>query len=89
MGCNFSIDFPQSAEALVAGAESAIVSAGGKFEGTASEGMFSLSTPLGKVKGAYNISSHTMHVIVHDKPMLVGCNRIENEVRKYLVRQEV
>jgi hypothetical protein len=84
MGCSFSINFTQPAEMLVAAAEKALTEAGGKFDGTETNGAFSLFTPLGNVRGSYMISEGTIRVVVHEKPMLVGCNRIENIMRKYL-----
>jgi hypothetical protein len=84
MGCNFSISFNRNPNEIVKEAERALVEAGGKFEGTDSEGTFSLFTPLGNVRGSYQIADNTIQVVVNDKPMLVGCNRIENVLRKYL-----
>ena len=87
MGCSFSIDFPQSAQQLVEMAESSVVSAGGKFEGNEKEGEFCLYTPMGKVKGYYEIENNSININIKEKPMLVGCNRIENELRRYLTKQ--
>jgi hypothetical protein len=89
MGCNFHIDFPQSASELLSTAEGAMAKAGGKFEGNEKKGLFSLSTPFGKIKGTYLIENSTIYITVREKPMLVGCNRIENELRNHLIKQAV
>jgi hypothetical protein len=87
MGCSFSIDFPNTAQQLVEMAESSVVSAGGKFEGNEKEGEFCIHTPMGKVKGYYQIDNNSIIINIKEKPMLVGCNRIENELRRYLIKQ--
>jgi hypothetical protein len=89
MGCNFNIDFPQSASQLLSSAEGAMAKAGGKLEGNEKNGIFRLSTPFGKIKGTYLIENSTIYITVSEKPMLVGCNRIENELRNHLINQAV
>ena len=87
MACNFSIEFSQSAAAVVAKAESAITRAGGRFTGNAESGNFSLSAGIGSIRGAYTIQNNTMNIRIENKPVFISCSRIENEVRKYLTEQ--
>ena len=87
MSCNFSIEFAQAAETLVKKIESAIIRAGGKFEGDAISGGFSISPGIGSIRGEYTIHKNTMNIRIEDKPIFITCNRIENEVRKYLTEE--
>ena len=82
--CNFDIEFTQSAGEVRRLAESAIVSAGGEFSGDEGSGRFRLSTGIGSIKGNYTINGTVLSVSISDKPMFVGCGRIESEIRKYL-----
>lgn len=82
--CNFSIAFDGDAEQLIAKARKEILLAGGTFSGDATSGKFSLGTPLGTVKGDYTIKEQIFAIEVTDKPMMVGCSRIENELRRYM-----
>ncbi len=83
--CNFSIEFSDGADALVSKAGSAIGQAGGSFDGDSSQGTFHLNTGIGSVRGNYTIQDSTIHIQIDQKPMLVSCNRIEEELRKRLV----
>jgi hypothetical protein len=82
--CSISIDFSSPADQLVAQAQSAITGAGGQFSGNMQNGSFSISTPLGSVKGLYRIATQQINIDITDKPMFVSCDRIESELRKYL-----
>ncbi len=84
MACNFSIDFTGSAEPLIAKASSAISGAGGHFTGDANGGNFHISTPIGKVSGSFSVVGQTIAFSITDKPFLLGCGRIEEELRKYV-----
>jgi hypothetical protein len=83
--CNFSINFSSSAEALIQQASAAITNAGGNFNGDTNGGDFSISTPVGKVAGAYTVSQQTIDFRITDKPFLLSCGRIEDELRKYIM----
>ncbi|WP_207425035.1 hypothetical protein [Pedobacter sp. SYSU D00535] len=82
--CNFTIPFQGSAESLVAKAQTAIAQAGGTFNGSSSAGSFAISTPLGKVSGAYMVEGQGFNISIEDKPFLVGCGKIESTLREYL-----
>ena len=82
--CNFSIDFPGSADSLVQKAQSAIVNAGGKFNGDNASGGFIIPTPLGEVSGMYGVENQSFHISIEDKPFFLSCNKIESTLRDYL-----
>lgn len=82
--CNFSIDFSESAEALITKAKNAIAAIGGDFEGNTESGSLSISTPLGTVKGTYRIDNNAAHFSIHEKPMFLSCGMIEDQLRKHL-----
>ncbi|HEY0667139.1 MAG TPA: hypothetical protein VGD22_03120 [Sphingobacteriaceae bacterium] len=83
--CDFSIDFTGASESLINKANDAIINAGGIFNGNAESGYFSISTPIGKIEGGYQVSGQTIAFTITDKPFLLGCGRIEDELRKYVV----
>lgn len=80
--CNILIDFQGSPEELVRSAETAIAGAGGSFSGTQADGKFAINSPLGKVSGNYVVEGQTFNITITDKPFLVSCSRIEDELRK-------
>ncbi len=82
--CQFSIEFSGAAEELLQKAKDGITRARGNFEGGAGEGSFKVPTPLGDIKGAYTIEGSVISITVADKPMLLGCGRIESELRKFM-----
>jgi hypothetical protein len=82
--CNISIDFSGNAEALIISAESAISRAGGSFTENNSNGKFAINTPLGKVSGTFVVEGQSFNISITDKPFLVSCNRIEEELRKHI-----
>jgi len=82
--CNFSISFTGSAEDLITKAKTAVNNAGGNFNGDASQGEFSISTPAGKISGNYTVSRQDFSVAISEKPFFVSCGMIEAQLRKYL-----
>jgi len=82
--CNFSIEFNQAADNLIANAESAISKAGGEFNGTNGNGNFQLQTPLGKINGSYIIQDKVINIQIDSKPLIISCTRIQEELKKYL-----
>jgi hypothetical protein len=83
--CKISIPFSGSAQDLINHAASGIRSAGGEFTGDVFAGDFSMNTPIGSVKGSYNISGEQINIEIAQKPMLVSCQRIEEELRKRIL----
>lgn len=86
MSCTFTINHSGNKLALVDNLRAAILQVNGTFEGDESEGVFRGQTPLGGFSGRYNVSGDDITVVIDDKPFLVGCSRIEKEIRQYLER---
>ena len=82
--CNIAIDFNGESEELIRSAEQAISGAGGSFSGNNSEGKFAINSPLGKVSGTYTVIGQTFNISIVDKPFLVSCSKIEDELRKQI-----
>lgn len=81
--CSFSIPLPGNAEEIFAKAQTAIIGAGGKFTGDVGEGEFSPSTFIDVKEGSYSMNGSTMNVLITDKPMVLSCSKIEEELSKY------
>lgn len=84
--CDFTIAFQESAEDLILKVRETLVKAGGTMDGGVKSGNFSLSTPLGTIKGTYLVDGEYFRVIVDDKPMLLPCKTIEAELTKHVQR---
>ncbi|HXI00968.1 MAG TPA: hypothetical protein VNI52_11930 [Sphingobacteriaceae bacterium] len=82
--CDFSIDFTGASDTLIEKASTAIGNAGGIFNGNTDGGNFSISTPIGKIAGEYNVLGQVINFAITDKPFLLSCSRIEEELRKYI-----
>ncbi|MBC7745569.1 MAG: hypothetical protein H7096_10740 [Flavobacterium sp.] len=82
--CGFSIEVTGSPEILIEKASLAIAQAGGIFKGREKGGNFSFSTPIGNISGDFFITGQVATFNITNKPFLLGCGRIENELRKYI-----
>ncbi|MHB1178252.1 MAG: hypothetical protein ACYCZO_07980 [Daejeonella sp.] len=82
--CNITIDFNGNGEELIRSAEQAISGAGGSFSASNSEGQFAINSPLGKVSGTFVVQGQSFNISITDKPFLVSCDRIEEELRKQI-----
>jgi len=82
--CNITIDFSGNGEELIKSAEQAISGAGGSFSADNSEGKFAINSPLGKVSGTFVVQGQSFNISITDKPFLVSCDRIEQELRKQI-----
>ena len=82
--CNFSIAFTENATDLVNKANKGIANAGGKFNGDNTKGNFTIETPLGEIIGSYTVQNQTFNIDISKKPFFVSCNKIENELRKFM-----
>ena len=82
--CNILIDFTGNADELISSANAAISAAGGSFSGNNSTGQFAINSPLGKVSGTFVVEGQSFNISITDKPFLVSCTRIEDELRKHL-----
>lgn len=81
--CSFSIDFRESAPAMIEKAGNAIRGMGGTFSGDEATGEFSISV-IGTLKGSYRIEGSTLHMSIHKRPAMLSCGRIEKELRRYI-----
>ena len=84
MSCKFSINYPRPKEDLVDKLRTAILSTSGFFEGDTTNGTFKGNTPLGGFSGNYTIREHIINVTIEDKPWLISCQRIEDEINNYI-----
>jgi hypothetical protein len=84
--CRFEFDFNVSSETLVSRIRAHVHKAGGSFLGSASDGTFNLSTPVGDFKGYYQISGGTILLEITDKPLFVPCSAIEAKLHDYVNR---
>jgi len=82
--CNISIDFIGQPDELIRTAEQAISGSGGSFTGNNADGNFAINSPLGKVSGTYSVLGQSFNIVIVDKPFLVSCSRIEDELRKQI-----
>ena len=89
MSCKFSISYPERKEELVEKLRTAIIQVNGSFNGDVNSGAFQGNTPLGGFSGRYVVEGDDIHVEVDEKPFLIGCSRIEKEIREYLSRGNV
>lgn len=81
--CSFSIPLNIPAGQVAQKARTAIMNAGGSFNGDAASGNFDVSTPLGAIRGSYVIQEPTMYVTISSKPFLVSCSLIEKQLHGY------
>lgn len=84
MSCKFTIRYSKPKETLVNQLRDAISKVNGQFAGDTSAGSFKGQTPIGGFSGSYKVEGDDIHVNIDDKPFLVGCSRIEKEIRNYL-----
>lgn len=82
--CNFSFEFSENSQSLVAKAKDTINQVGGEFEGSETAGSFNLPTPVGTVKGSYTISGSNIMIDISNKPLLIGCGKVEEKLKEYL-----
>jgi hypothetical protein len=83
--CNFTIPFEDNVESMIQKAQSAILKVeNATFNGDTKNGLFSLPTPLGEIKGSYVIETKLAHFSIEEKPFLVSCSLIESKLTGYL-----
>lgn len=80
----FQVKLTVPPEVLVAAARRAIEEAGGKFEGNAQKGSFSVPTPFGTVAGIYRIADAYVYITIQQRPFLLPCYLIEELVRRWM-----
>lgn len=82
--CRFNISFSEDPENLVRRAKQALERAGGSFNGNPVEGDFQAKTPIGFIKGSYQIEGQELSLSITKKPLLLSCKRIEKELSSAL-----
>lgn len=83
--CTFSFPFNDTAQVLIERAKTAILkNEQASFEGNETNGNFSLPTPLGKVKGSYEIKNNVAVFEISEKPFFVNCNLIESKLKEFI-----
>lgn len=82
--CSFKFEFKGTGESLVATIRSHVIRAGGELTGSATEGAFTLPTPVGTFRGTYAISGQTIFLEVLEKPFFVPCGTIEARLATYV-----
>ena len=86
--CDMNIDFDGLASDLIGKAKTAIIGAEGTFEGDDTAGNFSIPVLGSDIVGNYTISGNTFAIAITDKPMLISCRRIEDELREYIDQEK-
>lgn len=81
--CNFSIDFPGSAEEIFNKARAAVERQGGTFSGDAVQGSFSIQV-FGTITGSYQVIGQQLNIAIEDKPMMIPCAAIENALKSQI-----
>jgi len=82
-----SIPVGVAAATAVKAAKTAIQEVGGTVAGDDSAGDFSVSSPLGDVKGNYAVATGTLTVTITDKPMFAPASMIEAKIREFFQTQ--
>lgn len=82
--CNFSIGFTDPIEQLIEKARNGIANAGGTFKGGSESGSYAIPTALGSINGTYTVQDGSITFVINEKPGLIGCGKIEKELKRYL-----
>lgn len=82
--CEINIDFNGQASEQIEKARTAILEANGEFEGNDQSGSFSIPVLGSDIVGNYTITGSTFSIDITDKPLLISCRKIEEELREYL-----
>lgn len=78
--CQFNISFSGQADSLITRAKQEIERSGGSLDGNAMHGQFQAKSPIGSIRGCYNIEGQQISLSITKKPMLISCSRIEREL---------
>jgi hypothetical protein len=88
MAASFNINFPGSPNEFVVNANKAIQTQGGIFSGDQKAGTFSIKTPIGSVKGGYQVlnaldTETKVAITITQKPLLVPMSKIQQVIQGY------
>jgi hypothetical protein len=81
--CNFVINFTGTSESVFGRAKAAVEKQGGNFNGTSSEGKFSINV-FGAISGTYRVEGQQLHISIEEKPMMIPCGAIENVLKSQI-----
>lgn len=82
--CLFSIPFSGSADSLMQRAKQGIEGTGGFFAGDSAQGSFQAKTPMGSIKGSYQILGQEISLAITKKPFLLSCSTIQKELTEVM-----
>ncbi len=82
--CQFTIAHSATPEALFARAQKAIGGMGGTVMGSPAAGEFRLSVFGAAIVGTYAATETAIHIEITEKPFLVGCGIIQQQLEKAL-----
>ncbi len=82
--CQFAIAHTTTPEALFARAQQAIGGMGGTVTGSAAAGSFRLSVFGASIVGNYATTDSAIEIEITEKPFLVGCGVIQQQLEKAL-----
>lgn len=82
--CTFNIPISGQVGDIVNKAKEAIQKTGGIFEGDITAGKFAVPVMVGKIVGKYSVDAGLFKVEIIEKPFLVPCDMIEDQLKEYL-----
>lgn len=82
--CQFAIAHTLTPDAIYARAQKAIGGMGGTLTGTPAAGSFRLSVFGAAIVGNYTTTESAIEIEITDKPFMVGCGMIQQQLEKAL-----
>ena len=80
--CNFSIPFNGTQDEFFDRMKAKIEQGGGAISGNTAKADFSISTPIGSIKGFFGLTNGQCNIEVTQKPMLLSCSGIKDFIEK-------
>ena len=78
-----SIHSKKESSILIGEIKTAIIDAGGSFNGSNEKGAFSGKTILGQIKGEYSVAEQNITIRIIKKPYLVPMSKITTEIQSF------
>lgn len=82
--CRFEFAISGDSQRVVDQVRSHVGQAGGRFDGSAGSGTFSLPTPIGAFEGTWSVVGQSIVIEVTTKPFFVPCSAIESRLADYV-----
>ena len=79
----FRIKINGQLQAALDRAKKRIEAEGGKLVGDTRSGSFVGASPVGEIKGSYEMIGSTATVNITDRPWLAGCKTIQNKINEF------